>query len=70
MDQFDQAQELDAVFRRQALEAHARRPKNVSETRTNCIDCGEPIPEGRRKILPGCIRCIGCATLFEAGTNK
>jgi phage/conjugal plasmid C-4 type zinc finger TraR family protein len=66
MDQFDQAQELDAIFRQQALAAHVKKAAHTGESRTNCLDCGEPIPEGRRKILPGCIRCIGCATMFEA----
>jgi phage/conjugal plasmid C-4 type zinc finger TraR family protein len=70
MDQFDQAQELDARFRQQALALQKRISAYKGETRTNCIDCGEPIPELRRQILPGCILCIGCATLFEAGRGR
>lgn len=30
-----------------------------------CEDCGEDIPEDRRKAMKGCIRCIHCQTLFE-----
>jgi phage/conjugal plasmid C-4 type zinc finger TraR family protein len=69
MDQFDQAQELDARFRRQALELQKRVSSYGGESRTNCLDCGDPIPEARRKILPGCIRCIECAMMFE-GNNR
>ena len=25
-----------------------------------CIDCGELIPDGRRKALPGVVRCVDC----------
>jgi len=71
MDQFDQAQELDARFRQQALELQKRiSAAGAGESRNNCIDCGDPIPELRRKILPGCIRCIECATLFEANRGR
>jgi len=70
MDQFDQAQELDARFREQALALQKRISAYKGETRNTCIDCGEPIPELRRQILPGCIRCIGCATLFEAERGR
>ena len=30
-----------------------------------CEDCGEPIPEGRRQVVPGCTRCVSCQTNFE-----
>jgi phage/conjugal plasmid C-4 type zinc finger TraR family protein len=71
MDQFDQAQELDARFRQHALERQKRiSAVSAGESRNNCIDCGDPIPELRRKILPGCIRCIECATLFEADRRR
>jgi len=66
MDQFDQAQELDARFRRQALELQKRISAFNGQSRSTCIDCGDQIPEARRQILPGCIRCIECATMFEA----
>lgn len=26
----------------------------------NCIDCGNPIPEARRKALPGVVHCVEC----------
>lgn len=30
-----------------------------------CEDCGEPIPEARRKAMPGCTRCISCQESLE-----
>lgn len=34
---------------------------------TNCIDCGNHIPDARKKAAPGCVRCIGCQREFEEG---
>ena len=36
----------------------ARRP--VGESATHCAECEEPIPEARRKALPGVKLCIDC----------
>ena len=30
-----------------------------------CEDCGEDIPEDRRKAVPSAIRCIRCQNIFE-----
>lgn len=44
---------LDAV-----LAARARMPEGEGET--HCVLCGEEIPEGRRKALPGARTCVAC----------
>ena len=31
-----------------------------------CDDCGERIPEARRRALPGSRTCVGCQTLRDA----
>lgn len=31
-----------------------------------CVECGEDIPEARRRALPGCRTCIDC----QAGRDK
>lgn len=31
-----------------------------TKTYLDCVDCGDPIPEGRRLAVKGCKRCIGC----------
>jgi len=32
---------------------------------TICIDCDEPIPEGRRLAAPGCKRCTPCESDYQ-----
>lgn len=32
---------------------------------THCEECGDEIPEGRRKALPGVKTCAECANLAE-----
>jgi phage/conjugal plasmid C-4 type zinc finger TraR family protein len=43
----------DAVKR-----ARANLPKGEGES--HCDDCGEAIPEGRRRALPGVRTCVAC----------
>lgn len=35
-----------------------------------CMMCGEEIPEGRRKALPGCCTCIGCQEGLERSMGR
>jgi phage/conjugal plasmid C-4 type zinc finger TraR family protein len=35
------------------------------ESLTECEDCGEPIPDARRKALPGVRRCLHCQEEFD-----
>jgi len=66
MDQFDQAQELDARYLQQALGQHKERMIAMGgESLTHCQDCGDEIPEARRKFLPGVTRCVDCARKRE-----
>ena len=44
---------LDAV-----LSARARMP--AGESAMHCDECGEEIPEGRRRALPGVRTCVPC----------
>lgn len=41
----------------------AGQPKG--ESNTLCQDCGDPIPDARRKAAPGCRRCVSCQEAFE-----
>ena len=38
--------------------ARARMP--VGEGAAQCVDCGEDIPEARRRALPGARTCVAC----------
>lgn len=39
---------------------HARAQLGKGSSRTHCLDCGDPIPEGRRSAVNGVRYCVGC----------
>ena len=49
----------DAVER-----ARARIP--TGESKTYCMECEEPIPDARRKAIPGVCLCVACQAELEA----
>lgn len=61
-DQLDRAWELSEMHLKEAL---ANRRSFYGESRTHCLDCEEPIPEGRRNAVPGCQYCVKCAEEYE-----
>ncbi|WP_443091370.1 TraR/DksA family transcriptional regulator [Basfia succiniciproducens] len=62
-DMFDRAQVIEEKQREIALK---NRFKAVHcESLHECQDCGEPIPEQRRKMVHGCTRCISCQQDYE-----
>lgn len=64
MDEADFAQANQESWDRQALALQlAAMPQG--ESAEECEQCGDLIPEKRRKAAPGCTRCIGCQTAFE-----
>lgn len=63
-DEMDRAQEINEQFLDDALAKHQRNMPR-GESLVECEDCGEPIPEARRKAMPGCRRCIDCQTTLE-----
>jgi phage/conjugal plasmid C-4 type zinc finger TraR family protein len=71
-DEIDRAQANDEFFRELALKG---RQTPGSENRTAsgaeaCLDCGEPIPEARRRAVPGCVRCVACQGEQERGRKQ
>jgi phage/conjugal plasmid C-4 type zinc finger TraR family protein len=40
------------------LNARARLP--AGEGTDACVECGDPIPEARRRALPGATTCVSC----------
>lgn len=69
-DMFDRAQEREAELRADALADQQRRavlPRKVSAAR---CDCGEPIPEARRKALPGVTTCVSCQRDIERRARR
>ena len=35
------------------------------ESALECVECGDEIPEARRKALPGVKRCVECQSRYE-----
>ena len=68
-DFFDRAQARELQLREDALRDQARRAglagKTGDDSATECIDCDALIPEARRWAVPGCQRCVECASVQE-----
>ncbi|ACL05249.1 transcriptional regulator, TraR/DksA family [Desulfatibacillum aliphaticivorans] len=62
-DPTDRAQEAAADYTRFSIEA--ARSRGSQSTLADCQDCGDPIPEARRKAVPGCTRCLDCQETYE-----
>jgi len=64
MDDVDHAQELNELFRSQALDAHFRRCGEefgaMIENARICRGCGEEIDPDRLAAKPDAVRCIDC----------
>lgn len=43
------------------------RAELTADGASECITCGEAIPEARRRAMPSAERCITCQSLFEKG---
>lgn len=57
-DQIDATVE-DAVKR-------VRSQMNKGPSRTHCEECGDPIPEARRKAVPGVRLCVACQEALDS----
>jgi phage/conjugal plasmid C-4 type zinc finger TraR family protein len=55
--------QIDDTIRDAVLGARARMP--TGDGRAECEECGEPIPEARRRALPGARTCVGCQSLRD-----
>lgn len=63
-DLIDRAQEREQIDRDLAIEAargpFARLGDTPWETATECLECGEILPEARRQAVPGVMLCCEC----------
>ncbi len=50
--------QIDDTVSDGVMRARARMPTGEGET--HCAECGEAIPEARRRALPGVRTCIAC----------
>lgn len=58
-------EQIDASIKDELARLRARRAP-VGESLTDCAECGEPIPQARRKAIPGVKLCIDCARERDA----
>jgi phage/conjugal plasmid C-4 type zinc finger TraR family protein len=50
--------QIDDTLKDAVTFARARQPAGEGES--HCEECGEEIPEGRRRALPGARTCVSC----------
>lgn len=67
-DLFDQAQQLEELQRDLAVQAQAKRLGGLG--RPDCLVCGEPIAEQRRRAMPNAVRCIDCQERRERWNRR
>lgn len=48
----------------------ARSELAYGESLTHCDECDEPIPEARRKAVPGVRYCIACQTALDKAKQQ
>jgi phage/conjugal plasmid C-4 type zinc finger TraR family protein len=65
--------QIDDTITDGVLAARARMP--AGEGADQCIECGETIPDGRRRALPGARTCVSCQSardkqIVPAGINR
>lgn len=63
MDIADKAAAIEEMNRAQALAALYRPPETIGSA--ECEDCGDPIPEARRRANPSATRCTECQARHE-----
>jgi phage/conjugal plasmid C-4 type zinc finger TraR family protein len=56
--------QIDDTVKDAILRARAETPRGDSAD--ECDECGEPIPEARRKALPGVRTCVTCQSARDA----
>ncbi len=63
MDTVDQAKIVEEKWRNKRIAA--ARTALQKHGAVNCIDCGEVIPEARRRAYPAAERCVACQQEVE-----
>ena len=60
--------QIDDTVTDGVMRARARMPTGVAET--HCQECGEEIPEARRRVFPGVRTCIECQSAHDSRPVK
>lgn len=59
-DTIDQAQQTQSQELQASLDRIQTENSRQGPSLLFCEDCGEEIPEARRKAVPGCRLCVSC----------
>jgi phage/conjugal plasmid C-4 type zinc finger TraR family protein len=67
--------QIDDTVKDAVLAARARLAAAAGDGETHCVECGEEIPEARRRAMPGAKTCVACqsgrdARIPAAGINR
>lgn len=57
-------EQIEDSIRDELARIQANRPQG--ESLTHCVECGEPIPEKRRKLVAGVRLCVDCQQEIDA----
>jgi phage/conjugal plasmid C-4 type zinc finger TraR family protein len=60
-------EQIDSTVDEAVARARSKLPRG--ESRRECEECGEPIPEARRQAIPGVRLCISCQSAMDAADN-
>ncbi|PVA06895.1 DksA/TraR family C4-type zinc finger protein [Thalassorhabdomicrobium marinisediminis] len=63
------SEQIEASIGDELARLKARR-RPVGESFTHCAECEEPIPEARRKAVPGVKLCVDCVTERDARVQQ
>lgn len=69
MDFADMAAEREAIYRAEALARAAGRLRVSGPSAELCRECGAPIPEARRRAVPGVTLCVDCQEEEDNGRS-
>jgi phage/conjugal plasmid C-4 type zinc finger TraR family protein len=50
--------QIDDTVKDAVMRARSRMPAGAGEV--HCVECGEEIPEARRRAMPGAQTCVAC----------
>lgn len=56
-------EQIDDTVTDEVRRARARIPSGEGEA--HCVECGETIPEARRRALPGVRTCVACQSVRD-----
>lgn len=59
------SEQIEASIADELARLRARRAP-VGESNTHCAECDEPIPEARRRAIPGVKLCVDCVAERDA----